>query len=198
MDPTIIAGAAVSIVAIGGGVYAYLQRGGNVEVDADDDGNPELVLEEAEDEGDFAVEDETAEPPEYQAAPEAVRDIESLSDVKGVGDTRADDLQKAGYHTASDLYFASDAELAEVHGIGDLTVSQIREDIGSVEGNQTGESTEESQADEDTDSDTDDTTDEESSSNEEEQESDEDSGSDSTDETAGTGNDSDESAEPAE
>lgn len=190
MDPTIIAGAAVSIVAIGGGVYAYLQRGGNVEVDADDDGTPELVLEEAEEEGDFAVEDETAEPPEYQAAPEAVRDIEGLSGVKGIGDTRADDLQKAGYHTASDLYLASDAELAEVHGIGDLTVSQIREDIGSVEDEAAGNSDESNESGEtDDESDTSSSTDEtesnsadgtESSTDGESTDSTEDAGSENT------------------
>jgi len=70
----------------------------------------------------------------FEAAPEDVRAVgQTLSDITGLGETRADDLKKAGFHTASDIYFAADEDLTAVSGIGDLTVSQIRGDIGGVD-----------------------------------------------------------------
>jgi DNA uptake protein ComE-like DNA-binding protein len=56
-----------------------------------------------------------------------------LENVKGIGETRAESFREEGFGTPDDLYYATDENLCEVNGIGDLTVSQIRDDIGSVD-----------------------------------------------------------------
>jgi len=56
-----------------------------------------------------------------------------LTNVKGIGETRAESFREEGFGTPDDLYYATDENLCEVNGIGDLTVSQIRDDIGSVD-----------------------------------------------------------------
>lgn len=180
VDPTIIVGAAVAVgsVAIAAG-YAYFSGNSvstSVDVDGDGDDDASFTFEGSTDP---AVEQPTTNSngqgsPRYQSAPEDVTNIgTALEQVTGIGTTRKDDLQKADFHTASDLYFASDEELIDVNGIGELTVSQIRGDIGSIEGEGNGQLS-------------DDSTDDESSSKTNEE------GESSDDDTDGDGSSTDE------
>lgn len=215
VDPVLVGGAVtVAAVAIAAG-YSYF-TGNDSGVDVDDDGNDEVTFEGNNDamfdcndptedpayrDDEFAptgtgeaddAEDEDAT--SFQAAPEAVQDIGTdLAEVTGIGETRADDLQKAGFHTASDLYFAADEDLTDVSGIGDLTVSQVRGDIGSAEEGNDGESSEGAEEDSQDSEEQDSTSEQSSSSDEETDEADsEDDGSDSGETTDSTGNESDE------
>lgn len=210
VDP-VIAGAAVTAAGIAAAAgYSYF-TGNDSSVDTDGDGEAELEFgggngvtgcnDPTEDPAyaeDPAPAFETTEQPE-DPTPEAVEAKDGLEDVKGVGGTRAEDLADEGFETPADLYYASDENLLDVHGIGDLTVSQIREDIGSVEdeGND-GESTEEAEADsQDSEDQTQDdeassSTETSESTSEDTAESDESDGSDSEDQTeTGSGNESD-------
>lgn len=78
-------------------------------------------------------EDDTDIDVSIEPIPDHVIEVESVSDIKGIGSTRASELDSAGFATPADVYFADDEELAEVDGIGPYTVDQIREDIGSPE-----------------------------------------------------------------
>lgn len=132
IDPAVVGGVAIAVaVALAAG-YSYV-TGNESSVDMDSDGNDEVTFG-----GDDTFETEEDEEEESQLdnmfVPDEVANVESLTDVTGIGATRAEDLKASGFHTAVDLYFAADEELKNVHGIGDLTVSQIRDDIG-----QTGE-----------------------------------------------------------
>lgn len=174
VDPVIVGGAVAVVGIVAAAAYARLtgdDASAGVDVDGDGEDDVSYTFEGSEeDESTFGIEEaggtsfDTQEPPE-DPTPEHVQAKSGLTDVKGIGPTRAEDLGRAGFPNPEDLYYASDENLTAVSGIGDLTVSQIREDIGSVEdeGND-GESTEESQEGEDTDSDTDETDSEESSS----------------------------------
>lgn len=151
VDPVLVAGA-VGVVAIAAaGIYAYrsgddasagadLDNDGEDEISVDFDGNDEeshrLDGAEPAEENDDAddIEDTVSDDVEEQAdpTPETVQDKSDLTDVKGVGATRAEALGKAGFSTPEDLYYASDENLEDVDGIGSYTVEQIRDDIGSV------------------------------------------------------------------
>jgi len=170
VDPIVIGGAVtVAGAAIAAG-YSYFS-GNDSSADIDGDGDAELEFEgendavfdcndDAEDPAyqDRARENfETEEPPE-DPTPEAVEEKLGLTDVKGIGPTRAEALGRAGYPNPEDLYYASDENLTDIEGIGEYTVGQIREDIGSVDEDPSGESTEE------TDSNSQDSTDQESES----------------------------------
>jgi predicted flap endonuclease-1-like 5' DNA nuclease len=205
VDPALVAGGVAVAGAAIAAAYSYFS-GNASSADIDGDGEDELEFEGtnngftgcndptedpayAEDPApgtEPVVADNTGDTLTLEAAPEEVRDIEAITDVKGVGDTRADDLADAGYHTADDLYFASDEELTDVDGIGDYTVEQIREDIGSVEGESAGNS-----SDTDESSETDDESGGSSSTDETENPSEEDTESstdgDSTDSQADAG-----------
>lgn len=105
VDPIAVGAVVVVAIAAVGAYAAYSGGEGSVEVDADSDGEPELTV-------DFGT--------------------RSLTDVKGVGETRAVALVNAGFGTVEDVYRASDEELEAVDGIGAYTVEQIRSDIGQA------------------------------------------------------------------
>lgn len=140
VDPA-IAGAVGTALAVGVAAgYAYLS-GNDADVDLDDDGNAEFEFE-----GDETVEDPAYKGSDDSEVRESVEQAEdptpeevknkSMTDVTGIGPTRAEKLGKAGYPSPKDLYYASDENLKDVNGIGSFVVGQIRDDIGSVdEGN---------------------------------------------------------------
>lgn len=200
VDPVLVGGAVAAAGVVVAAAYAYLSgddasAGVDVDGDGEDDVSYTFEGNDSEQESTFGIEEAGGtsldeEPLSYQAAPEEVRDIgTNLAEVTGIGDTRADDLKKAGFHNASDLYFASDEELKSVSGIGDLTVSQIRGDIGSVEDEAAGNS-----SDTDESSETDGENDGSSSTDETESNSADDTTSstdgESTDSTADDGSES--------
>jgi len=107
---------------------------GDVAVDEE----PEAEVEEADAEADEA---EPAESPAGEAEPadaaadeaEPVEDYEDLTDISGVGDSKADALREAGYETVADVRGASQDELAEVEGVGMALAARIKADVGGLE-----------------------------------------------------------------
>jgi large subunit ribosomal protein L32e len=79
---------------------------------------------------------------------------ESIEDVSGVGPSKADALRDAGYEAIEDVKAASQAELAEVDGIGNALAARIKADVGDLEVSEETDAeieAEEPEADEDED-----------------------------------------------
>jgi len=114
---------------------------GDVEVeDADEvEEEPEAAEPETEaDEEDAEVEtdDESEEAADDEAEEDDAEPEESpgtLTDVSGVGASKAETLREAGYETQRDLAAASQEELAEVEGVGKALAARIKADVGDVE-----------------------------------------------------------------
>ena len=79
----------------------------------------EAAVEELDDE----VGDEDEDEPE----------ITELTDISGVGDSKADALRDAGYDSVAKVQGASQEELANVEGIGMALAARIKADIGDLE-----------------------------------------------------------------
>jgi predicted flap endonuclease-1-like 5' DNA nuclease len=204
VDPVLVGGAVAGVGVLTAAGYAYLSGDdASAGVDVDNDGDNEVSYtfegnnneHQAADgldvgaEADDEAEDTNADVEEQaDPTPEVVTEKSGLTDIKGVGPTRAERLGKAGFSNPEDIYYASDENLEGVKGIGPHAVSQMREDIDSIEddteGND-GESTEEPEAAQSEDKAD---TDQQSSSTEDE----DDDGSDSQSQTDGSGNESDE------
>jgi large subunit ribosomal protein L32e len=60
-------------------------------------------------------------------------DPESIEDISGVGETKAEALREAGYETVEDVKGASQDELSEVEGIGNALAARIKADVGGLE-----------------------------------------------------------------
>ncbi|MFB6269361.1 MAG: 50S ribosomal protein L32e [Halobacterium sp.] len=56
-----------------------------------------------------------------------------LVDISGVGPSKADALEDAGYETVEDVQAASQSELADVDGIGNALAARIKADVGGLE-----------------------------------------------------------------
>lgn len=159
----VMIGVGTAAVAIGSAAaYSYFS-GNEASVDYDDDGNDELTFggdddsrvttapspytnaagSPDEDPREDADEEETgglAETSESSDAPERVTEIgDNLTEINGIGEVRKEALNEAGFDTALDLWYASDAALTDVSGIGSQAVSQIRSDIGSFGSKSEGE-----------------------------------------------------------
>ena len=88
------------------------------EVEADVDG---MQTEESEEESE--AEEPSEEEPEF----------ESLTDISGVGDSKADSLREADYGTVEAVRTADQDELADVDGIGMALAARIKADVGDLE-----------------------------------------------------------------
>ena len=60
-------------------------------------------------------------------------EYETLTDISGIGDGKAEKLREAGFETVEDLRNATQAELADVGGISDALAARIKADIGGLE-----------------------------------------------------------------
>jgi large subunit ribosomal protein L32e len=58
---------------------------------------------------------------------------ETLEDISGVGPSKAEALEAAGYESVEDVKAASQSELAEVDGIGNALAARIKADVGDLE-----------------------------------------------------------------
>ncbi|WP_224334271.1 50S ribosomal protein L32e [Haloprofundus halobius] len=58
---------------------------------------------------------------------------ETLEEISGVGPSKAEALQEAGYETVEDVKAASQSELADVEGIGNALAARIKADVGGLE-----------------------------------------------------------------
>ena len=98
---------------------------GDVEVDEDalEDGDEagSDEDEEAADESDESEAEEADEDEEY----------EELTDISGVGPSRSEDLEEAGFRTVDDVRGASQEQLADV--VGNALAARIKADVGGLE-----------------------------------------------------------------
>lgn len=118
-----------ALLATIGAAIAYHRLTGNASgVDIDHDGADEITFEdEDESEGEQTLEEDIV-----QSAPPFVYAIgENLTELDGIGDSKAQNLIDEGFETAEDLYFAADEEIQQATGIGPHLVETIREQIGS-------------------------------------------------------------------
>ena len=82
------------------------------------------------------VEEEVAETEpdvEETAADDSEDEYEELTDISGVGESKAEALRAAGYETVTDVKGASQSELAEVEGIGNALAARIKASVGGLE-----------------------------------------------------------------
>ncbi|MFP4188738.1 MAG: 50S ribosomal protein L32e [Halobacteriales archaeon] len=64
---------------------------------------------------------------------------EELTDVDGVGESKAETLREAGYETVEDLKRASQDDLSETEGVGKALAARIKADVGGLEVEETEE-----------------------------------------------------------
>lgn len=60
-------------------------------------------------------------------------DDRSLTDVSGIGESKAETLREEGYESVDDLRRADQSDLSEVTGIGNALAARIKADIGDLE-----------------------------------------------------------------
>jgi large subunit ribosomal protein L32e len=58
---------------------------------------------------------------------------QSLEDISGVGSSKADALEDAGFESVEDVQAASQDDLSEVEGIGNALAARIKADVGGLE-----------------------------------------------------------------
>lgn len=59
-------------------------------------------------------------------------EYESLEDISGVGQSKAEALTEAGFETVDDIRGATQDDLAEVEGIGNALAARIKADVGEL------------------------------------------------------------------
>ena len=97
-----------------------------------DNEDEEVAFEEDEQD----VEEEEAFTEEDAAEADEAEDeeeLEDLTDISGVGESKADALADAGYETVDDVRVASQDDLAEVDGVGMALAARIKADVGDLE-----------------------------------------------------------------
>ena len=80
-----------------------------------------------------AVEDEDVDDGADEADTEDEDAYEALTDISGVGASKAEALEEAGFETVDDVREASQEELADVEGIGQALAARIKADVGGLE-----------------------------------------------------------------
>ena len=60
-------------------------------------------------------------------------EFEELTDISGVGPSKADSLREAGFETVEDVRGASQEELSDVSGVGNALAARIKADVGGLE-----------------------------------------------------------------
>jgi len=58
---------------------------------------------------------------------------EELTDVEGVGETKAEALREAGFTSVTDLRNATQSQLSDVDGVGKALAARMKADVGGVE-----------------------------------------------------------------
>ncbi len=112
------------------------------DANADESGLPqgETAEEDIESEDPSAGEpaedpDQRAEEAEAEAEAEGEQDdeFEDLTDISGVGPSKAESLREAGFQTVDDVRGADQSDLADVSGIGNALAARIKADVGGLE-----------------------------------------------------------------
>ncbi|AFZ71556.1 50S ribosomal protein L32e [Natronobacterium gregoryi] len=60
-------------------------------------------------------------------------ELQSLEDISGVGESKAEALREAGFESIADVKEADQADLAEAEGIGNALAARIKADVGDLE-----------------------------------------------------------------
>jgi large subunit ribosomal protein L32e len=60
-------------------------------------------------------------------------EYEELTDISGVGDSKAESLREAGVETVDDIRERSQSELADIDAIGNALAARIKADVGDLE-----------------------------------------------------------------
>jgi large subunit ribosomal protein L32e len=60
-------------------------------------------------------------------------EITELTDISGVGASKAEALREAGFETVDDIRGATQSELAETSGVGNALAARIKADVGELE-----------------------------------------------------------------
>jgi large subunit ribosomal protein L32e len=104
---------------------------GDVEVDED----ASAEVEEADDERaePDETDDGTDDPAETEAVEAEDSEIDELTDISGVGESKAETLREAGFETVEDVRGASQDDLAAVDGVGMALAARIKADVGDLE-----------------------------------------------------------------
>jgi large subunit ribosomal protein L32e len=109
------------------------------DLDVDEETDAEIEEDEsADEETDEEADDQEAEADDDEEAAadddeDDAEDYEELTDISGVGETKAEALRDAGFETIRDVREASQDDLAEVEGIGNALAARIRADVGGLE-----------------------------------------------------------------
>lgn len=96
------------------------------DVEVSDDVQAEI--EESTEDEELATETETADEAEDDEP-----EIEELTDISGVGDSKAASLREEGFNTVDHIRGASQEELSNVDGIGMALAARIKADVGDLE-----------------------------------------------------------------
>jgi large subunit ribosomal protein L32e len=100
---------------------------GGLDVDED----VEADVEETDDDADGGSEPEDDSGADDQA--DDGDEYEELTDIGGVGDTKAEQLREAGVETVDDIRELSQEELAGIEGIGNALAARIKAEVGGLE-----------------------------------------------------------------
>ena len=98
--------------------------------------------------------DQVAEAAESEAEDESDDRME-LTDISGVGESKAEALREAGFRTVDDVRGASQSELVEAEGVGNALAARIKADVGGLEVETETEAEVEEEGDEETEADED-------------------------------------------
>jgi large subunit ribosomal protein L32e len=91
------------------------------------------VSEDAEADPEDAEESDGSDEGETTEAETEDEDPADLTDISGVGESKAQALREAGYGTVADVRGASQDDLSEIEGIGMALAARIKADVGSLE-----------------------------------------------------------------
>jgi large subunit ribosomal protein L32e len=103
---------------------------GDLEVDEETEAE---VEEETTEDASAAEADEADAEDESDADEDEEDELEDLTDISGVGNSKAAALEGAGYETVDDVRGASQDDLANVDGIGNALAARIKADVGGLE-----------------------------------------------------------------
>jgi large subunit ribosomal protein L32e len=107
----------------------------DIESEHPSDGEPVEDIDERAEEAEAEAEAESeADEADTESAEEAEDDEPTeLTDISGVGESKADALRDAGYETVEDVKTASQSDLADVDGVGMALAARIKADVGDLE-----------------------------------------------------------------
>ncbi len=91
------------------------------------------VDEDAVDPGADAEPEADEEPDETEEEVGAAVDPTDLTQISGVGESKAEDLRVAGFETIGDIQAASQDELTEIEGLGNALAARIKADVDTLE-----------------------------------------------------------------